>query len=148
MANDNPNIKLGDVNIPAENFEPKNAKVRISILIDGNVLLAYKAAADKKDIGYQTLMHEKLCEALPSLEGGKTIEERLRRVENVFEEIFRGSARAANKKGEGFIIKSKVKGGRSTAKDIVDSRTGRVLLSGSISRAKSGKGYTRSKSKS
>lgn len=59
-------IKYGkkDLLVPGE-LDPKNAKVRISLFVDGDVLLAFKEAAKASSHGeYQTLMREKLREAI------------------------------------------------------------------------------------
>ncbi len=46
-------------------LDPKNAKVRISLFVDGDVLMAFKDAAKNTSHGeYQTLMREKLREAM------------------------------------------------------------------------------------
>lgn len=58
-------FKVGSVDIPKEEFDPKKAKVRISLIVDGDVLEAYKKAARGTSHGeYQTLMKEKLKEAI------------------------------------------------------------------------------------
>ncbi len=58
--------KFGKVDLlPQEAFDPKKAKVRISIMIEGDLLEAYKEAAKLTSHGeYQTLMKEKLREGL------------------------------------------------------------------------------------
>ena len=51
--------------LPAGEFDPKKSKVRISLFIDGDVLLAFKEAAKNVSHGeYQTLMREKLRESI------------------------------------------------------------------------------------
>lgn len=46
-------------------FDPKKSKIKISLLLDGDLLEAYKEAAKSTSHGeYQTLMKEKLREAL------------------------------------------------------------------------------------
>lgn len=59
-------IKYGKVDLlPPGEFDPKKAKVRISIVLEGDLLLAYKEAAKQTPHGeYQTLMKEKLREGL------------------------------------------------------------------------------------
>jgi len=63
----NPKIKYGNVNLTAEDLEPKNVKVRISMWMAGDVLDAYKAKALEQGLGYQTLMQQTLRNAI---EGG------------------------------------------------------------------------------
>jgi uncharacterized protein (DUF4415 family) len=68
-------FKTGNVDIPKNEFDPKKSKVRISLLIEGDVLEAYKKAAKGTQHGeYQTLMKEKLREAIL----GKRIDPALR----------------------------------------------------------------------
>jgi uncharacterized protein (DUF4415 family) len=59
-------VKYGKKDVlPAGPFDPKKSKVRISLLLDGDVLEAYKTAAASSVHGeYQTLMKEKLREAI------------------------------------------------------------------------------------
>ena len=59
-------IKFGKVDrLPEADDDSKNIKVRISIIIDGDLLEAYKEAARLTPHGeYQTLMKEKLREGL------------------------------------------------------------------------------------
>lgn len=65
----NDKIEYGEVEIPHEEFEPKNCKVRITIMIDGDLLDTYKTEANKLHTKYQTLMNQKLREAL-SIDAG------------------------------------------------------------------------------
>lgn len=59
-------VKYGKKDVlPAGEFDPKKSKVKISLLLDGDVLEAYKTAALSTTHGeYQTLMKEKLREAI------------------------------------------------------------------------------------
>jgi uncharacterized protein (DUF4415 family) len=59
-------INFGKVDLlPGADVESKNIKVRISIMIEGDLLDAYKEAAKHTPHGeYQTLMKEKLREGL------------------------------------------------------------------------------------
>ena len=51
--------------LPIGNIDPKDIKVRISIIVEGDLLKAYKEAAKLTSHGqYQTLMKEKLREGL------------------------------------------------------------------------------------
>ena len=80
-------IKYGKNDVlPSGAFDPKKSKVKISLLLDGDLLEAYKVAAASTSHGeYQTLMKEKLREAL----FGKQIDATLREVirETVREEL-------------------------------------------------------------
>lgn len=54
-------FKTGKVEIPEDAFSPKNTKIRISMMIEADLLVAYKEAAKSTSHGeYQTLMKEKL----------------------------------------------------------------------------------------
>ena len=65
MSSMNKKLKYGKKDLlPHEPFDPKKAKIRISILIDGDVLEAYKATATRSGAKYQTLMNQKLREAI------------------------------------------------------------------------------------
>lgn len=58
-------FKTGNVNIPKDEFDLGKAKVKISLLLDGDLLEAYREAAKDTSHGqYQTLMKEKLREAI------------------------------------------------------------------------------------
>ena len=85
------NVKYGKKNILSDQaFDPKKSKVKISLLLDGDLLEAYKNAAKTTSHGeYQTLMKEKLREAL----FGKQIDSSLRKIiaQTVREEMKRVS---------------------------------------------------------
>ncbi len=59
-------IKIGKKDVlPFGEFDPKKSKVKISLLLEGDLLEAYREAAKSTSHGeYQTLMKEKLREAL------------------------------------------------------------------------------------
>jgi uncharacterized protein (DUF4415 family) len=58
-------INYGKKNLIAdEPYNPSDAKVRISILIDGDILLGFKKQAARTGIPYQTLMNAKLRELI------------------------------------------------------------------------------------
>lgn len=59
MAKKKLNYGKKDV-LDADEFDPKYAKVSISIRIDGPVLQAVKAAADEKGVKYQSLINSTL----------------------------------------------------------------------------------------
>ena len=60
------NLKFGKKDVlPSGDFDPKKSKVKISLLLDGELLEAYREAAKTTAHGeYQTLMKEKLREAI------------------------------------------------------------------------------------
>ena len=56
-------LKTGKTNLPPDEFEPKNVKVRISMMLPGDVLDEFKSIAAKSGRPYQIIMQEKLREA-------------------------------------------------------------------------------------
>lgn len=80
-------IELGSVNIPEDAFDPKQTKIRISILIAGDLLDSYKSLAKKLGIGYQTLMQSKLREAIDT---ESALLGRLSKVESSLRNLERG----------------------------------------------------------
>jgi uncharacterized protein (DUF4415 family) len=76
-------IKYGKVDIPDEEFQPRNVKERITIMIDQDILDAFKAKAAETGDKYQSLINRTLREALtrPSLEDRvERIEKRLKKM--------------------------------------------------------------------
>ena len=75
-------FKTGKVSkIPQDEFAPKNVKIRISMFVDGDVLEAAKKSAKQRgDIGYQTLINQKLRELFLDEE---SVEDRLARLEKI-----------------------------------------------------------------
>ncbi len=57
------NIKLGKKDLlKDEDFEPKNVRHRISIVVPEDVLMEFRKMAKEKGLGYQTLMNQVLRE--------------------------------------------------------------------------------------
>jgi hypothetical protein len=59
---------------------PQRGKTRISIHIDNAVLEAFRSLAEKKGIGYQTMMNEALREYLSSSSSQPVTKEEVREV--------------------------------------------------------------------
>jgi uncharacterized protein (DUF4415 family) len=85
-------IKYGKVHIPAEEFHPSKEKVKISMWVDGDVLDAFKLSASKENKGYQTLMNEKLREAMESL-NRPPIESRVENLENAIQLLLKAKGK-------------------------------------------------------
>ncbi len=70
MSTKNKKISYGKIEIPEEAFDPKNIKERITIMIDQDILDAYRSTAQKTGDKYQSLINRTLKEALeqPGLE--------------------------------------------------------------------------------
>lgn len=71
--------KLGKVNIPAEDFRDENVRALISIRVPMGVLKAYKAEAERRGIGYQTLMLEVLQNHVSAVDLEKLIDARIKK---------------------------------------------------------------------
>jgi predicted DNA binding CopG/RHH family protein len=72
-------VKLGKVNIPAEDFKDQNVRASISIRVPMGMLKAYKREAEKRGIGYQTLMLEVLQNHVSAVDLEKLIDERIQK---------------------------------------------------------------------
>ena len=65
-------------NVQKEDFKDRNIKVRVNTYIDLDIIKALKHEAEKKNKGYQTLLNERLREAVLSQEN---FEKRMKRIE-------------------------------------------------------------------
>jgi uncharacterized protein (DUF4415 family) len=50
-------IKYGKINITKDEFLPRNVKVRITTLLDQDILDSLRAYAEKSGVGYQTALN-------------------------------------------------------------------------------------------
>jgi uncharacterized protein (DUF4415 family) len=75
-------ITYGNVEVPEDSFRTGSTKVRVTMMVDMATLKAFRDAAERLGLGYQTLMNQKLGEAAKGLSNEKTLEERLRAIEN------------------------------------------------------------------
>jgi len=66
-------IKTGSVSLDADEFAPEHENVRISIVVPGKVIRAFKDAADVKHTKYQTLMNNALQAYADNLSGGNQL---------------------------------------------------------------------------
>jgi hypothetical protein len=57
-------IKFGKVEIPDEDFDPKNVKIRVTAFMDLDLIDALKAEAKESGTKYQTLMNQKLRDSV------------------------------------------------------------------------------------
>jgi hypothetical protein len=75
-------IKYGTKDVlPSGKFDPKKSKVRISLFVDGDLLMEFKEAAKHSQHGeYQTLMREKLRESVFGKRIDPTLRETIREV--------------------------------------------------------------------
>ncbi len=57
MTFKNKKITFGNVDLPIDEFEPKNVKIRITTMLDESILNALKVLAKKNGQKYQTLIN-------------------------------------------------------------------------------------------
>jgi uncharacterized protein (DUF4415 family) len=69
-----------------EDFEAKNVRHRISIVVPEDVLMRFKQMSQETGLGYQTIMNQVLREASLSRSGVGTVGDRLEKLER---EVFR-----------------------------------------------------------
>ena len=70
-------VNFGKVDIAAEDFRDENIRAMISIRVPMGILKAYKREADKRGVGYQTLMLDALQERILSTNIEKMIDEKI-----------------------------------------------------------------------
>ncbi len=81
--------KFGKVSIPAEAFERKNIKHRVTAFVDLDVLDALKARAEQQGTKYQTLMNQILRDTLL----GGTVDQKVKdMIRNIVKEELKKSA--------------------------------------------------------
>jgi uncharacterized protein (DUF4415 family) len=78
MTIKNKPIKYGKVELDADEFDPKHCKVRVTMMIDEDIVKACRAEAAKRHVGYQTLINQKLREIYFD---EKSVEKRLETLE-------------------------------------------------------------------
>ena len=65
MSTTSKDLKFGKIDmLPNEPFDPKQVKVRISIMLDGDILQAARVKAGKQRLRYQTFINKVLRQAL------------------------------------------------------------------------------------
>ena len=80
MITKNKAIKYGNVELDTDEFDKKYAKVRVTMMVDEDVVDAFRAEANKRHMGYQTLMNQKLRDCIS---GDNTLERRLETLEQI-----------------------------------------------------------------
>ena len=70
-------VKFGKVNIPAEDLSDENVRAMISIRVPMLLLRAFKMEAEKRGVGYQTLMIDALQERILSRDLETLIDEKI-----------------------------------------------------------------------
>lgn len=64
MKTDKKNIFVDEDTLPPDEFSPENTRVRISMMVPGDILKHYKTLAAETKRPYQTLMQEALRQAM------------------------------------------------------------------------------------
>lgn len=77
-------IQHGNVELSADDF--KNAKWRVTMLIDEGIVDSFRAEAARLGTKYQTLMNEKLRESTKTF-GGPSLVERIEKLESTISEL-------------------------------------------------------------
>ena len=80
MTTKSKSIKYGKVELDADEFDKKHCKVRVTMMVDEDVVDAFRAEAAKRHVGYQTLMNQKLREIIFN---DNTLERRLEALEKI-----------------------------------------------------------------
>ena len=70
-------VNFGKVNIPAADFSDDNVRAMISIRVPMGLLKAFKREAEKRGVGYQTLMLDALQERILSKDIETMIDEKI-----------------------------------------------------------------------
>jgi uncharacterized protein (DUF4415 family) len=79
----NRDIIFGNVTSTAEELSLKNAKVRVTMFIDLDIVQGYKFLAEQRASKYQTLMNQKLRDALDVEMGKDDILTRIKKLERM-----------------------------------------------------------------
>jgi len=80
MSTKNKPIKYGKIELDSDEFDVKYRKIRVTMMMDEDIVDALRKEASKHRIGYQTLMNQKLREVIL---GEKTFEKRLETLEKI-----------------------------------------------------------------
>jgi predicted DNA binding CopG/RHH family protein len=70
-------VNFGNVNIDTKDFQDENIRASISIRVPMGLLKAYKREADRRGIGYQTLMLNALQDNILSTDIEKMIDDKI-----------------------------------------------------------------------
>jgi predicted DNA binding CopG/RHH family protein len=73
----NKTVNFGNVNIDTKDFQDENVRASISIRVPMGLLKAYKREADRRGIGYQTLMLNALQDNILSTDIEKMIDDKI-----------------------------------------------------------------------
>lgn len=81
----NPKIRYGNVEVTEEDIAPEATRVRISIMVPGDVLKRIREMAAEQHKPYQTLMNEMLRSA--AMQPSRSVEERLSWLEAIVQSV-------------------------------------------------------------
>lgn len=106
-------ISYGEVEVEDEDFEPASVRRRISIMLPEDVIAKLTLMGKREHEGYQTVINRLLREAV-STDDGRSIAERLRRLEALLEQLVGGQKPAL--RGEPLADKTPPKRAQLAAK--------------------------------
>jgi hypothetical protein len=96
----NSKIKYAEKDTLPAKIDPKDVSIRISMVIEGDLLDALKAEAERQKRPYQTIMKEILREKIMAQAiRGDSLEARVERIEAVLSTAIKGRKRAVSVKG-------------------------------------------------
>ncbi len=81
-------ISYGNVDLPADEFEPKNGKFRVTMFLDLDLLDEIRKRAEAEGVGYQTWINKNLRE----LVFGSSAQSIFERLEALEKQVFRKGA--------------------------------------------------------
>jgi competence protein ComGF len=71
MSTKNKDLVFGDVEIDEDEFEPRHVKVRVTTMIDQDIIVTLKQISEEKGQGYQTILNQILRAYVSSRTGSK-----------------------------------------------------------------------------
>ena len=90
MSIKNNSIHYGDINLEQGELNLKEAKIRVTMMLDFDLVKAYKEIAKQRGGKYQTLINQKLREVLAYEKKEETLDSRVRKLEK---RVFGGKRR-------------------------------------------------------
>ena len=92
MSTKRTNINYGEVELDSLEFEPRNIKVRVTTMIDEDVLTQLKKIAKLRGLKYQTLLNQILRAFVEQKKGRKTLRTSEKRIREIVKQELRRRA--------------------------------------------------------
>ena len=92
MSTKSKDVIYGDLDLDESEFEPRHVKVRVTTMIDEDVVTALKKIADAKNQKYQTLLNQILRSFIDRKQGRKLASVGERRIRQIVQEELRKRA--------------------------------------------------------